>query len=142
PSRFPTPRRAVRGSRACRAPGCLRTSAPASRDISRRRTTCSSGSGGSWRRRFEEGRIEFLAEDLAADRGQHLIVVVVADVDGEVADDALDRTGTVQRARAARADAVVDGLAGEMLAEVADAAPRRLGLGVAAALPQRGDVAQ
>src|ERR1043166_2832473 len=96
----------------------------------------------SWRNRLEERVVGLLAEDLPPDRRQHLIVVVVTDVEGEITHDALNGTRTIQRPRATRSHAGVDGLARQVLAAGAGAAARRLRLGVAPALPQRGDVPQ
>ncbi len=78
----------------------------------------------------------------AADGRQHLVVVVVADVDGEIAVDALDGTRPVERPRAAGAHRVLDGLLREVLDEMARAASGEAGLVVVAALPQPRHVPQ
>src|SRR5216684_7132131 len=73
-----------------------------------------------------ERNVVTLAEDGLADRGQDVIVVVVADVDREIAPDPLDGARLDERARAAGADAVVDSLDGEVLEQMPDAIARHL----------------
>src|SRR5262245_37677914 len=60
-----------------------------------------------------------LTQERLADRRQQVIVVVVADVERQVAVDPLERRRSIQRARAAGADAVLDHAFGQMLDDVA-----------------------
>src|SRR5438876_1214630 len=83
-----------------------------------------------------ERRVERLAEDRAADGGEHLVIVVVADVDGEVAIDAFDGAGTIERPRAARAHRVLDRLLRQVLDQMPRARAGQPRLDVVAGLPQ------
>src|SRR6476646_399284 len=79
--------------------------------------------------RLVERDVVALAEDGLADGGEDVIVVVVADVDREIAPDPFDGTRLDQRARAAGTDAVIDRLDRQMLEQVPHAIPRHLRLG-------------
>src|SRR4051812_5560761 len=94
------------------------------------------------RLRFVKRDVVALAEDGLADGGEDVIVVVVADVDREVAPDSLDGTRLDQRARAAGTDAVIDGLDRQVLEQMPHAIARHLRLGGPSALPQRRNVTQ
>src|SRR4051812_15588459 len=94
------------------------------------------------RSRFVKRDVVALAEDGLADGGEDVIVVVVADVDRQVAPDPFDGARLDQRTRAAGADAVIDGFERQVLEQMPDAIARHLRLGGPATLPKRGHVAQ
>ena len=81
-----------------------------------------------------------LAENFASDRRQHLIGVVVQDVEGEVAEDALQGAGPDQPAGAAGVQGMLDGVGRPSLEQVARASARRACLSGPSRLPNVGDV--
>src|SRR5215203_5724511 len=89
-----------------------------------------------------EGSIMALPEQRAADGGENVVVVVVPDVERQVAIDALQIAGAIQGSRPAGADAVLQRVFGEMLDDVAGAAAGELCLILAPRLPEPRDVPQ
>src|SRR3982751_6549808 len=79
--------------------------------------------------RFVKRDVVALAEDGLADGGEDVVVVVVADVDRQIAPDSLDGTWLDERARAAGTDAVIDGFDRQMLEQMSHAISRHLRLG-------------
>ena len=59
-----------------------------------------------------------LAQHFPADGREHVVVVVVPEVERQIAQDALDRARPDQRSRAAGTDAVVHRLLGQVLHQV------------------------
>src|SRR5258708_24944060 len=71
-----------------------------------------------------------------------MVVGVMTNIKRKIAINSLKRTGAVQAAGAAGADAAPDGIFRKMLDDMTSAAARKPGLVVPPCLPQIGDVAQ
>src|SRR5262245_3267747 len=74
---------------------------------------------GSW---FVKRRVVSLPQDLFADRGKDVIVIIVADIERQIPVDAFERARAIQTARATRSYAVLDRGFGQMLDHVPGAA--------------------
>ena len=86
--------------------------------------------------RFIERRIVSQPQDRFPDRRENLIVVIVTNVERQIAIDALERTRPDQTTRPTRANALFDRVFSEMLDDVSRAAARNLRFEIPARFPQ------
>src|SRR5436309_2495080 len=112
------------------------------RDNSRQRVWRARGIRGPGGLRLVERGVVIDPEGGAADRGEDVVVIVVAQVEGQVPEDPLDRARPDERASTAGADAMVNGLLGEVLDQMPSAAAGELRFGALAGVPKPRDVGE
>ena len=90
--------------------------------------------------RFVERRIVSQTQNRFTNRRENLIVVIVTDVERQIAINALERARPDQTARATRANALFDSVFREVFDDVSRTAAGDLRFEIPARLPQASDV--
>src|SRR5262249_24376916 len=105
-------------------------------------TTASMPSSLPWNSGLVERVVIRVPQQRLANRRQQVIVVVVTDVERQVAVDPLERRRTIQRSGAAGADAVLDHALGEVLDDMTGPAPSETSVVAPPGVPLPRDAAQ
>src|SRR5262245_52192909 len=92
--------------------------------------------------RLVERVVIALTQQRFPDHSQDVIVIVVSNVEREIAIDPLQSAGPIQRSRAAGPDTVFDRVFSQVLDDMACPAARQSGLLALSGLPQARDVLQ